>query len=251
MKNKHEYNFIFVHGAWLGAWAWAQLEAHMEERGFSTIAIDLPGHGKNKEVQGPITFFSYVEEVIRTLDKIEGPAILVGHSFAGVIISQVAEYRSERLAGLVYLCAFLLPNHHSFNSAAKKIEGSIAIENLEVSQDGKTVTIKEDCLHSAVAHDVPVHLFESAKVNLVPEPFHPLGVPLMITNENWGSTSRFYIECTEDRVIPLKAQQAMHKSLGVRQVFSLNSSHSPMFSYPLELCEHLIAIANSLSSHSD
>lgn len=244
--SKTRPTFLLVHGAWLGGWAWTQVSSLIREQGFSVYPVDLPGHGKGNDVFESITFYSYIKEVLRVMDAEDRPMILVGHSFAGMIISQVAEFRPEKVSGLVYLSACLLPNGVSFLEAAKVIHDSIALDNLRSSQDGKTVTIEEEYLHAAIAHDVPIHTFESIRLNLVPEPVVPLGVPLSITDCGWGSAPRYYIECTKDRAIPLKAQRAMYQLLGVREVFSLESSHSPMFSCPLELSGHLLTIAQSV-----
>jgi hypothetical protein len=67
---------------------------------------------------------------------------------------------------------------------------------------------------------------------------------LQITEENFGSIPKYYIECTEDRTIPIEVQRAMYTGK-VEKSYSLNSSHTPNFSQPKKLAEILLKILNS------
>ncbi len=100
--------FVLVHGSWHGAWCWNKLTPLLEREGHAVIAPDLPGHGEDWTPIPEISLQSYVDRVGEALDSAPEPAILVGHSMAGTVISQLAEQRPDQVAGLVYLCAFLL-----------------------------------------------------------------------------------------------------------------------------------------------
>ena len=64
---------------------------------------------------------------------------------------------------------------------------------------------------------------------------------LQITDENFGAIPKYYIECTEDRAIPIQVQRAMYKGK-VKKVYTLNSSHTPNFSQPENLANILLEI---------
>jgi len=235
--------FVLVHSAWTGAWEWGAVTPLLDESGQNAVAFDLPGHGEDTTPVSDITLDSYVQKVVDILDQQSEPVVLVGHSFAGIIISQAAELRPEKVKSLVYLCAFLLPNGVSFLNAIEGVEGSVVLDNLVFSEDGLTVIVNEEKQYEAFVHDIPEETFMDAQPNLVPEPTAPLGVALSITEENWGVLPRYYMECLQDNAIPNGVQKAMYTAIPVEKVFSLDTSHLPNFSVPDKVVENLLEIA--------
>ncbi len=235
--------FVFVHSAFLGGWAWEPVTSILEKQGHKVIAPDMPAHGKDKTPPSEVTLESYVKTVTDILDAQLEPAILVGHSLGGIIISQAAENRPDKVKSLVYLCAFLLPNGGSMNKATEGVTGSMVLDNLVMAEDQTSVTIKEEVMHEAFAHDVPVEAFAQARPMIVPEPTAPMGGTISVTEEKWGRIPRYYIECTADKAIPPDVQRAMYTAIPVKKVFSLNTSHAPNFSAPEELTGYLLAVA--------
>ena len=236
---------VLVHSAWLGGWSWGHTTPFLEKTGYKVIAPDLPAHGQDKTKLSDVTLDSYVERIVSLIDQEEGQCILVGHSFSGVVISQVAEKRSNKISSLVYLCAALLPNGASFLQAVEGVKGSIVLDNLVMSEDQASVGIKEEVIHEAVAHDVPEEAFLAAKPMIVNEPTKPLGTPLSITEEKWGSIPRYYIETLNDNAIPPEVQKSMYTALPVKKVFTMNTSHAPNFAQPEELAQNILSIANN------
>ncbi len=235
--------FVLVHAAWLGGWAWKQVSDLLQKEGHTVLTPDLPGHGSNLQDSGTITLDSYVQTLSQVIEQVDGPVVLVGHSFTGVPISQVGERLPDQVAKLVYIAAALLPNGVSFLQAVEGVTDSEMLNNLVFSEDGETVTVKDEARHHALAHDVPLEAFQAALPNMVPEPTAPLGNPLVLSSERWGRIPRYYIECTEDRAVSLAVQQAMCANVGVEKVYSLASSHSPLFSCPDKLAASLSEIS--------
>ncbi|KAK8943879.1 hypothetical protein KSP40_PGU004996 [Platanthera guangdongensis] len=82
------------------------------------------------------------------------------------------------------------------------------------------------------------------QINFKPIPFAPAVEKLMLSDGNYGSVRRFYIETTEDNMIPLPLQQSMCKSDPPEKAFRLKGSdHSPFFSKPQALHKILVEIA--------
>ncbi|MGC6470667.1 MAG: alpha/beta fold hydrolase [Flavobacteriales bacterium] len=233
--------YVLIHSAWLGAWQWEGVANALKAEGHSVLTPDLPGHGVDKTSPADITMEDYVKTVTDILDAQEKPVILVGHSFNGITVSRAAELRPDKVKSLVYLTAFLLPNGGSFFGAVQGVEGSKAVENFYLSDDKTYALVKEEEIQNAFAHDITEEAFNGAKPYIVPEPSAPLMYELEITEENFGSIPKYYIECTEDRAIPIEVQRAMYVDK-VEGVFTIESSHTPNFSQPNKVAEILLSI---------
>jgi len=90
-------NYILVHGAWGGAWEFADLIKLLSTNGNKVTALDLPGHGENKQALANVTMAAYVKTVVAAVKAQDEKVILVGHSLAGAVIAQVAEEIPEKL----------------------------------------------------------------------------------------------------------------------------------------------------------
>lgn len=233
--------YVLVHSAWLGAWQWAEVEKILIENGHTVITPDLPGHGNDTTPPAKITMEDYVNTLTDILDQQDQAVILVGHSFNGITASRVTELRPEKVKSLVFLAGFLLPNGGSFFKAVSGVEGSKAVENFYLSEDETYALVNEEEIQNAFAHDISKEAFDGAKPYIVPEPAAPLAYELEITDERYGTVPKYYIECTEDRAIPIEVQRAMYKE-NVKKVFSLNTSHTPNFSQPKNLADILLKI---------
>ena len=231
--------FLLIHSAWLGSWQWEEVKNILEASGHVVITPDLPGHGADKTEPKDISMNDYVTVITDILKQQNNPVVLVGHSFNGITVSRAAELQPDKVKSIVYLTAFLLPNGGSFFNAVQGVEGSKAVENFYLSEDKTYALVKEEEIQNAFAHDIPKESFDAAKKHIVPEPSAPLMYELEITDENWGQIPKYYIECTEDRAIPIGVQRAMYSG-NVKKSFSLNSSHTPNFSQPKELANILM-----------
>jgi len=100
--------FVLVHGAWQSTGTWDRLIPLLEMRGHTVITPVLSGLGTDECRLSPdITLRQHVEDVSGELPGLAGQVILVGHSYAGMIISGVAETNPDRVRRLVFLDAFL------------------------------------------------------------------------------------------------------------------------------------------------
>ncbi|CAI8448414.1 MAG: Pyrethroid hydrolase [Polaribacter sejongensis] len=241
IKEKKE-TYVLVHAAWLGGWQWGEVTKTLKEKGHTVITPDLPGHGSDKTSPKDITMESYIKTLTDILDKQDESVILVGHSFNGITVSRVAELRPKKVKKLVYLTAFLLPNGGSFFKAVQGVKGSTAVDNFYLSEDKTYALVNEDEIQNAFAHDIPKEAFDGAKPKIVAEPSAPLMYELEITTENYGKIPKYYIECTDDRAIPIEVQRGMYKG-NVTKAYSLTSSHTPNFSQPEKLANTLLEIA--------
>ncbi|HET6181128.1 MAG TPA: alpha/beta hydrolase [Candidatus Sulfotelmatobacter sp.] len=100
--------FVLVHGAWQSTGTWDRLTPLLEEQSHTVITPVLSGLGADQSRLSPeITLRQHVEDVSHVLAKLPDPVILVGHSYAGMIITGVVEAHPSRVRWLVFLDAFI------------------------------------------------------------------------------------------------------------------------------------------------
>ena len=106
--------FVLVHGAWQSTGTWDLLVPLLEKQGHRVITPVLTGLGTDQSSLSPdITLQRHVEDVSRELSRSPDPVILVGHSYAGMIISGAVETNPTRAKHLVFLDAFIPENGQS------------------------------------------------------------------------------------------------------------------------------------------
>jgi pimeloyl-ACP methyl ester carboxylesterase len=234
--------YVLIHGAWHGAWCWKNVIPLIEKKGHKVLAPDLPGHGDDNRPIAEITLQAYTDRVCQILDEQSDPVILVGHSMGGVVITQTAEYRPEKIKKLVYVTGFLLQNGEFLLQHAEQDTEALVLPNLIMSEDQSNAAVKEDALKQAFYADCSDEDIEFAKARLVPQAAAPFGTPVSTTEENFGRVPRAYIYCLQDRAISPSIQEKLFKALPCEKVISMNTSHSPFFSAPKELANHLLSI---------
>jgi pimeloyl-ACP methyl ester carboxylesterase len=234
--------FILIHGSWHSAWNWHKVVPLIEKAGHKAIAIDLPGMGRDKTPIQEVKMKTTVEKICQLIDSIPGKVILVGHSKNGIMISQAAEYRPHKIETLVYLAAYLIPNG--------KTQREYSILDTEgwlkpyVTQHPETSshTLQTEIYKQGLYHDCDDDITELAKVLLGHEPVESGITPLKLTEKNFGSVRRVYIECTDDRAVTPFIQRLMYQETPCEKVYSLPTSHSPFFSQPKELVDILLQV---------
>lgn len=101
--------YMLVHGAWHGGWCWQRVTPFLRGRGHDVLTPTLTGLGERAHLATPeIDLNTHVQDIIGVLEYEDlHQVILVGHSYAGMVITAVAERVADRLAHLVYLDAFV------------------------------------------------------------------------------------------------------------------------------------------------
>ncbi|TDN36765.1 alpha/beta fold hydrolase [Hymenobacter sp. UV11] len=231
--------FVLVHGAWSGQYAWAEVRPLLEQAGHRVVTFDLPGHGDDPMPPDDLTLASYVEATTARVLAEAGPVVLVGHSMAGLVVSQVAERIPASIAQLVYLCAYLpLDGQSAFSFADAD---SILPANLVVSADQRTATIQPEAIVPIFAADCPPAIQALVVARHRPEPLPPFQEPVALTPANFGRLPKRYIETLRDVGITPALQRRMVAANGaVAQVDTLDCGHSPFFAKPQELAALLL-----------
>lgn len=234
--------YVLIHGAWHGGWCWDRVVPLLKRAGHSVEAPDLPGHGRDRTPIPEISLQSYAERVCEVLDAQPEPVILVGHSMGGIVITQTAEYRPDRVRTLVYLCAFLPRNGESLLQLAQTDSESLVLPNLAMASDQSSTTVRDEAIKEAFYADCSDEDVTWATSRLVPDPLAPMTTPVSTTPGNFGRVPKVYIECRQDRAIPISLQKRMYMASPCQQIISMDTSHSPFLSAPERLVEHLTSL---------
>lgn len=235
--------FMLIHGSWHSAWNWYKITPLLEQLGHKVIAPDLPGMGRDKTPLDQISFQNTVDTLCKMIDEVPGKIILVGHSKNGVLISQIAESRPHKIEKLVYLAAVLAQDGKSAVDYFKLDEDEVLGPYITYHPESNSSTLSEEIYQVGLYHDCDSEITEMAKIILSNEPRQTATAPISISEENWGSIPRYYIECTEDRAITPFLQKMMYTEIPCKKVYQIASSHSPFFSKPIELTKILIEIS--------
>jgi pimeloyl-ACP methyl ester carboxylesterase len=210
--------------------------------GHEVIAPDLPGLGKDITPLNQISLEFWTESISELVVSQPNPVVLVGHSNGGAILSSVAEKCPKKVARLVYVTAALVRDGESLRQLLVEDGTSLLLPNLVLADDGNSSTVREEALKAVFYGESPEEDIALARLLLRPEPRGPAGTPIHITEENFGSVPRFYIECLRDKVIPQSLQKKMYSALPCQKVMTIDTDHSPFFSAPQRLAECLLSI---------
>jgi pimeloyl-ACP methyl ester carboxylesterase len=179
--------FVLVHGAWQSASTWDLVTPLLEKHGHKVITPVLSGLGSDQSRLSPeITLRHHVEDVSMELSKLAGQVILAGHSYAGMIISGVAETLPMQIQRLVFVDAFIPENGQSaldllpseigarFRAIAREHgdgwrlpggEGQLDLWGLEPG-DARDFVRARLCDFSLRCFEEPIRIPENQKANL-------------------------------------------------------------------------------------
>ena len=225
--------FLLVHGSGHGAWCWRDLIPALQARGHRARAIDLPCHGADTTPIPEASLMGYARAI---LDSIETPVTLVGHSMGGFPITQAACLAPEKIARLVYLCAYVPAPGKTLVEMRRAGPSQPLDGALDLAPDGSWFTFKAERQLDLLYQDCPAVL-DYARANLCREPTAPANTPVSGSHD----VARSYIRCAKDATIPPAYQATM--SAGWDSVVTLDCGHSPFFACPGVLADALAALA--------
>ncbi|MBV1909386.1 MAG: alpha/beta hydrolase [Kangiellaceae bacterium] len=231
--------YILVHGAWGGAWEFETLTKLLSESDTTVIAVDLPGHGEDQTPLSGMTMAAYINKVEQTINEQSDPVILVGHSLAGAVISQVAETIPNKIDRLIYVAAMLPKSGDVPFALMQSDEDGLLLANTTFSQDQTIATLKPSVIEEILFHDVED---KSILHSIIPkmtmqQSTDPFMAVSELSEDNFGSVKKYYIRASIDKVLSPRLQQRMLENWPVEDVATLPSGHFPLTSMPERLAE--------------
>jgi pimeloyl-ACP methyl ester carboxylesterase len=209
---------VLVHGAWHGPWCWQPLVDELPDVDVVTVA--LPSSGPDPQSLGDLT--ADADAVRTALAGVEGPVVLVGHSYGGIPVTEAAS-ADLGVAHLVYLCAFQLDVGDSLVSSL----GGAVPPWQEVHPTHVRVTTPEAVFYNGVAQELTTQAVAAIGLQSTSSLTQPL------SRAAWRELPSTYVVCEQDQAIPVEAQEAMSGRAGT--VLRLDTGHSPFLAAPAEL----------------
>jgi pimeloyl-ACP methyl ester carboxylesterase len=227
---------VLVHGAWHDASTWNNVTPLLDAAGVSWRALDLPS-------VHPIPTLPQLADdvaaVTAIIDDLDSPAILVGHSYGGMVIS--AAGHPPQVRHLVYLAAFAPDEGETVLDLGIGEPPPLTVEAVRFDDDG-TMSIEPAMAVATFYHDVEPAEADRRAASLRPTTAAVFSDPA--ATPAWRTTSSTFVVCTDDRAISVDRLEQMASRTG-GDIVRWASSHSPFLSRPADVAALLSGIASS------
>src|SRR5882762_5784104 len=224
-------NIVLVHGGFVDGSGWAAVYGILKKDGYDVAVVQNP----------TLSLADDVAVTKRAIAAQDGPAILVGHSYGGVVITEAGT--DPRVAGLVYIAAFAPDKGESVSALIKNPPPGAPVPPILPPQDG-FLFLDRAKFRASFAADVSQETAAFMADSQV-----PWGVAALdgaITEPAWRSKPSWYLVTTEDKMIPPDAQRAMSKRAGAT-VVEVKGSHSVFVSQPKAVAALIAKAANGVA----
>jgi pimeloyl-ACP methyl ester carboxylesterase len=221
-------NIVLVHGGFVDGSGWQGVYKILKENGYDVSIVQNP----------TISLKDDVAVTNRTLDAQDGPAILVGHSYGGAVITEAGTH--PKVAGLVYITAFAPDKGESVASLIKDPPPEAPVPPILPPQAGFLFLDKAK-FAASFAGDV-----EAEEAAFMADSQVPWGVEALsgsISEPAWKAKPSWYLVVTEDKMIPPAAQRLMAKRAG-SAVVEIKGSHAIYVSQPAAVASLIEQAAN-------
>lgn len=209
-------NIVLVHGGFVDGSGWESVYNSLKKDGYTVTIVQNP----------TISLTGDVAVTRRAIAALNGPVILVGHSYGGAVITEAGN--DPKVAGLVYIAAFALDKGESVDALIKSAPAGAPQPPILPPVDGFLMLDKAK-FPASFAGDVSPEQAAFMADSQVPWGLEALGGT--ISEASWKSKPSWYLLTTEDRMIPPDAQRAMSKRAGAK-VVEVKGSHAIYVSQP-------------------
>jgi pimeloyl-ACP methyl ester carboxylesterase len=203
-------NIVLVHGGFVDGSGWEGVHQILTAKGYRVSVVQNP----------TLSLAEDVAVTHRALDALDGPAILVGHSYGGVVISEAGSH--PNVAGLAYIAAFAPDTGESVSSLIANPVPGAPVPPILPPQDG-FLFLDRDKFAASFAADV-----EPGKAAFMADSQVPWGVEALagaVSEPAWKTKPSWYLVASDDHMIPPPAQRAMAARAGA-EVSEVAGSHA-------------------------
>jgi pimeloyl-ACP methyl ester carboxylesterase len=209
-------NIVLVHGGFVDGSGWQGVYDHLTADGYRVSVVQNP----------TLSLADDVQVTRRVLDGLDGPAVLVGHSYGGVVVTEAG--RHDKVAALAYIAAFAPDKGESVNSLIADPPPGAPVPPILPPTDG-FLFLDRDKFAASFAADVP-----AAQAAFMADSQVPWGVDALggaVTEPAWRTKPSWYLVAADDHMIPPPAQRAMAERAGAA-VTETPGSHAVYVSNP-------------------
>jgi len=224
-------NVVLVHGGFVDGSGWQGVYDVLKKDGYKVSIVQNP----------TISLTDDVAVTKRTLAAQDGPAILVGHSYGGAVITEAGN--DPKVAGLVYIAAFAPDTGESVFSLIKNPAPGAPVPPILPPQDG-FLLLDRAKFQASFAADVSADAAAFMADSQVPWGLDALNGA--VTAPAWKTKPSWYLVATDDRMIPPDAQRAMSKRAG-STVVEAKGSHSVYVSQPRAVADLIAKAAHGVA----
>ncbi|MGW5423279.1 alpha/beta hydrolase [Streptomyces sp. NPDC003943] len=219
---------VLVHGFWGGAAHWSKVIVELHKRGYDKLHA----------VENPLT--SLADDAERTrkmIRQIDGPVVLVGHSYGGAVITEAGDL--PNVVALVYIAAFAPAEGESPGQISQEVPPA-GLSSIVPDSDGY-LWIKKDEFHQTFCQDLTA---DEALVMAVTQKA-PVGSTFgdAVTTAAWRTKPCWYQVSTQDRAIHPDMERRMARRTNARKIIELDAGHASLASRPDEVCDLIEAAA--------
>lgn len=228
----NQVRLLLVHGSFHGAWCWDHLIPELAARNVDAHAIELP-------------FTSLADDaaaVASAIEEIEGPLVVVGHSYGGAVVTLGAGPDDGRRGAthLVYLAAILADPSQPLD-----LKPTAGMDGIQLGDDG-LARVDPSTATQALFHRCPPDLANWAISNLRPMPLGDFGSTQDQPPVAWRVIPSTYVLCTDDHAIDPGDQRRM--AMESSECIELDSDHSPFLSTISPLADVLARVVSDVTS---
>jgi pimeloyl-ACP methyl ester carboxylesterase len=223
-------NVVLVHGAFADGSSWSKVVVLLQAQGYNVIAV-----------QNPLT--SLTDDVAaarRAIAQIDGPVLLVAHSYGGMVISEAGN--DPKVAGLVYVAALVPEEGQNANDVNAAMPTTGVEKEFRLSPEG-FVSLSEKAVNENFAPDATAE-----ERNLIYATQVPLALAAgeeKVNHPAWKTKPTWFIVAAQDKVINPDLERFKAKLIKATTI-ELNSSHVPMISQPKKVADFIIEAAQKL-----
>ena len=223
-------NIVFAHGLFADGSCWTEVISRLQPKGYTCTAV-----------QHPLTTLpEATASVQRVLDRQDGPTVLVGHSFSGMLVTEAGVH--PKVSALVYVAARAPDAGEDYAALAKTFPTPPASAGIVFDGDEGRLT------EAAFLHDFAGDLPEARAKLLyaVQWPFHKALLTGRTTQAAWRSKPSFYAVSKRDRTIDPDLERFMAKRMGARTI-EVEASHLSLISKPDEITGLILEAAGHIA----
>ncbi|OED00850.1 MULTISPECIES: alpha/beta fold hydrolase [Rhizobium] len=218
---------VLVHGAFADGTSWQKVIPHLEKAGLKVIAVQNPLDSLDNDVSA----------AKRAIKNAEGPVVLVGHSWAGVVITEAGA--DPKVKSLVYVAAYAPDKGQSLEDITSKYPVLESRKEYMKDDDG-FLRISDQGIKKYFAADLDPE--SKAVVAATQGPFHIRCLSAKVTAAAWREKPTFMVVATKDQIIPPQLEKDQVKAANAKAI-EIPSSHVAMLSHPKEVSDLIIEAA--------